>query len=97
MSVGKNEKAVAIVWESEDSIPFISAAGEGFDADAILKAAMDARVPILTNPGVLEELLQLQLSEEIPDHLYLVVAQILAFVRFMEGKLSDPQQHRMQH
>lgn len=85
----KENKAVAIQWENEESIPFVAAVGQGLDATAILTAAVEAKVPILNNPLLMSELIQLQQSQEIPPHLYVAVAQILAFVRFMEGKL-DP-------
>ena len=82
------ESAIAIQWESEDSIPFVAAVGQGLDASAIINAAVEAKVPILNNPLLMQDLIQLQQSDEIPPHLYVAVAQILAFVRFMEDKFE---------
>ena len=81
-------EAIAIQWADEDDIPFVSAIGEGIDAHAIVEAAIEAKVPILDNPLLMEEMMTLQKDQSIPEHLFLAVAQILAFVKFMEGKFN---------
>jgi len=83
-------EAIAIQWENEDEIPFVSAIGEGLDAEAIIKTAIDAQVPIFDNPLLMEDMICLQKNQAIPEHLFLAVAQILAFVKFMEQKLKKP-------
>jgi len=79
----KPSQVAAIEWDGEDSIPFISALGQGLDATHILNIAVHAKVPIFENPMLMEELANLHNNQNIPEHLYLAVAQILAFVRFI--------------
>ena len=81
-------EAIAIQWENQEDIPFVAAIGEGLDAEAIIKTAIDAQVPIMDNPLLMQEMINLQKNQAIPEHLFLAVAQILAFVKFMEQKLN---------
>ncbi len=80
-------EAIAIQWENEEDIPFISAIGEGINAEAIIKKAIESQIPIFDNPLLMEEMSELQHNDSIPEHLFLAVAQILAFVKFMEKKM----------
>lgn len=86
---GRSE-AIAIRWEHDDEIPYVTAIGQGLDATEIITKAINARVPILDNPLLMEQLTQLQKDDRIPEHLYLAVAQVLAFVKYMEGQLHRP-------
>jgi len=81
--------AVAIQWEDKDEVPFISAIGQGLDAHTILSVAIAAKVPILENPLLMQELCELRNNDNVPSELYMVVAQILAFVKFMEERVGS--------
>ena len=84
--------AIAIQWKSDEDIPLVSAIGQGLDAQAIVEAAIKAQVPIFDNPLLMQELSALQKNDLIPPHLYVAVAQILAFVKFMDGELKRESQ-----
>jgi len=81
--------AVALTWEGDDRIPFVSAIGTGIDAHMIIATARAANVPLIDNPLLLADLAELQHSENIPAHLYLAVAQIFACVRALEARHRD--------
>ena len=82
----ESQMAAAIQWEDEDSIPFISALGEGLNADEILHTAIHHKVPILENPLLMMELAKLEKNNTIPSYLYISVAQVLAFVYYVAEK-----------
>ena len=86
--MGQRTDAIAIEWKDENEIPFVSAIGQGLDAEAIIETAIQSRVPIFDNPLLMQELMLLQKNDLIPPHLYIAVAQILAFVKYMDGEFS---------
>ena len=81
-----HQLAAAIEWEDKTTIPFISALGQGLVADEILDTALHHKVPILENPLLMMELMKLEKNQNIPEHLYLSVAQVLAFVYHLSGQ-----------
>lgn len=84
-------QAVAIEWAGDDEVPFVSAAGQGIDASSIIEVAINAHVPIFENPLLMEDLAILQQNDSIPRHLFVAVAQILAFIKYMQGELRSPE------
>ncbi|MBK82877.1 MAG: EscU/YscU/HrcU family type III secretion system export apparatus switch protein [Pseudomonadota bacterium] len=86
--MGQRTDAIAIEWKDENEIPFVSAIGQGLDAEAIIETAIQSRVPIFDNPLLMQELMLLQKNDLIPPHLYIAVAQILAFVKYMDGEFA---------
>ncbi len=81
------DKAVALSYkpgEGED-VPRLVAKGRGEVARKIIELAKDHGVPIQEDPALVELLLRLDLSEEIPPELYEVVAKVLAFVYSLRG------------
>ncbi len=71
-------KAVALEYDGIRA-PRVTASGEAQVADEILMIAHDNEVPIVRNDALTEQLSQLQLQDEIPDMLYLAIAEVLAF------------------
>ena len=83
----KNEikKVVALTYKKEErSAPTVIAQGNGKFAEQLLIKAIQSNVPIYKNPELLYELSCLNILEEIPDYLYGVVAEVLAFIYKME-------------
>ena len=75
------KKAVALKFDpGKDTAPSVAAKGRGFIAERMLEIAAEFDIPIKEDPDLIEILYKLELDEEIPAELYVVVAEILAFV-----------------
>ncbi|MBE7560016.1 EscU/YscU/HrcU family type III secretion system export apparatus switch protein [bacterium] len=73
--------AVALRYDQEkDRAPRVVASGRGEVARRILELARLHNVPIREDADLLELLLALNLGAEIPEKLYVAVAEVLAFV-----------------
>jgi flagellar biosynthesis protein len=85
---GQN-KAVALAYRPEsDNAPKIIASGRGDIAQRIIDIAKEHRIHIHDDPDLVEALSQLDLNEEIPTDLYIVVSELLAFVYALNRKES---------
>lgn len=77
----EKEKAVALKYErGKDPAPKVTAKGRGAVAERILAIARENNIPIKQDKTLLEALYKLDINEEIPEDLYRVIAEILAFV-----------------
>ena len=77
----KIKKAVAVRYKpGEDDAPRVTAKGRSKVAERILELAREHGIPIKEDPDLVEVLSRLDLDQEIPPDLYVVVAEILAFV-----------------
>lgn len=78
-------EAIALSYDGV-SAPRVSASGEDELAQAIIQLALQHKVPVYENASLTRWLAQLDVGEEIPQQLYQVIAEILAFVYALEGK-----------
>jgi len=77
----QRQKAVALQYErGKDRAPKVTAKGQGKLAQKILALAHEHHIPIHKDKALLEALYRLDLNEEIPEELYQVVAEVLAFI-----------------
>ncbi|MBI5374804.1 MAG: EscU/YscU/HrcU family type III secretion system export apparatus switch protein [Candidatus Schekmanbacteria bacterium] len=84
------KKAVALNYNPEkSSVPKVSAKGIGVLADRLIKIAIEHKVPIKEDPVLVEILTKLDIGENIPDELFKIVAEILAFIYLENGKFED--------
>lgn len=75
------KRAVALRYEKDrDAAPRVVAKGAGDVAEAILRAAEQGRVTIHESEPLVTALYQLETDRVIPEELYMVVAEVLAFV-----------------
>ena len=74
----KPRRATALHYEGERA-PKVVASGKDLIADRILEIARKAGVPIKKDAALVEALSQLELNQEIPEDLYLAVAETLAW------------------
>jgi len=82
---GKVRKATALAYEpGADKAPKIIATGRGEIADGIIQTAREADVPVYEDAHLADVLGTLKLGTEIPQELYEVVAEVLAFVSRMD-------------
>lgn len=85
----KNSLAVALQYDGETA-PRVTAKGGGELAERIIELAREHNIPMQENPVMVQALAQIDLGEEIPETLYLAVAEIIAFAYYLSGKV--PQQ-----
>jgi len=71
-------RAAALRYES-GSTPRVTAAGRGLIAEKILEEAKKAGVPIREDKALAEALAGLELGREVPEDLWVAVAQALAW------------------
>lgn len=86
----KREKAVALRYDREkDEAPVVTAKGAGTVAERIIEMAREHRVPIQEDPSLVEILSKMELNEQIPEELYGVVAEVLAFVYRVDERVKE--------
>ncbi|WP_018880654.1 EscU/YscU/HrcU family type III secretion system export apparatus switch protein [Thioalkalivibrio sp. ALE30] len=85
---GAPERAVALEWDRRRA-PKITASGSGATAEAILRIAEEHGIPLHQDPALSEALAQIPVGSEIPEELYVAVAEILAFVFLLAGITPD--------
>ncbi len=72
------EVAVSLLYDG-DRAPTVTAKGEGQVAQDILEIARRHEVPIYQNAPLTSLLSKVDLNMEVPESLYIVVAEIIAF------------------
>jgi len=87
----KPKKAVALKYKAgDDHAPRITAKGTGRLAEKIIEMARKHGIPVKDDPDLVEVLSRLDLHDQIPPELYVVVAELLAFVyRLNQEKGSE--------
>lgn len=80
--------AVALKYDGKNA-PKVTAKGEGFTAQQILAIAEKHGVPLQNEPELARILAQVPLGDEIPQELYIAVAEVIAFAYFISGKTPD--------
>lgn len=80
--------AVALQYDGENA-PRVTAKGAGDIAEQILAIARQHDVPLNENPELVKVLSKIELGEEIPEMLYLAVAEVIAFAYMIKGKVPD--------
>ncbi|MCP4118215.1 MAG: flagellar biosynthesis protein FlhB [Desulfobacteraceae bacterium] len=81
MNRDKRKKAAALKYDPEiENAPRITAKGRGAVAEKIIEIAEQHNVPVHEDPDLVEVLSGLDLDEEIPQDVYVAVAELLAFV-----------------
>ncbi len=80
--------AVALHWDGE-SAPRVTAKGRGELAERILALARKHNVPIDQEPALIEVLAEVELGTQIPDKLFVAIAQVIAFAYMVRGQLPE--------
>ncbi len=78
-SQAKRQVAVALRYDAPDA-PKVVASGRGLVGERIIAAAQTHGVPLTRNAPLAEALSSLELETEIPQQLYVAVAEVLAFL-----------------
>lgn len=85
--------AVALRYDAaEMEAPQVVAKGQGLVARRIREVAISADVPVVENPPLARSLYEaVEIGESIPPELYQAVAEVLAFVYRLKGRVLTPQ------
>jgi len=81
--------AVALTWDGDGNIaPVISAQGLDSVAEQIVAVAKEHNIPLHEDAQLAQLLMTLELGEEIPEELYIVIAKVIAFAYYVSGRTS---------
>ena len=84
----KSPKAVALKYDHQkNKAPKVIAKGRGDIAEKIIEVAKAHNVPLYEDKNLIQILEALDLETEIPPELYRAVAEVLAFIYRLNGKL----------
>jgi flagellar biosynthesis protein len=81
----RDRSAVALAYDGANA-PTVTAEGSGELAEQIIALAREHGIPLFENPQLLALLQEVGLGEEIPETLYLCIAQLIAFAYRIQGK-----------
>jgi len=85
-------KAVALRYQApRDRAPKVTAKGSGLVAQKIIELGRQYGIPIQEDPALIQVLAQLDFYQEIPPKIYVVAAEILAFVYKLNQQVPDAQ------
>ena len=83
-----NKKAATLQYDGKNA-PTVTAAGHGDIAEEIIALARENGIPLFENAELLNLLMEVGLGEEIPETLYLCIAQVIAFAYKIQGKFPE--------
>ncbi len=81
-------QAAALRYDGK-SAPQITAKGEDLVAEEIIAIAKEAGIYIHQDANLSNFLQKLEIGEEIPKELYLLIAELIAFVYMLDGKFPE--------
>jgi len=80
----RQRAAAALAYRTGDAAPRVVAKGRGLLADTIIEKARASGVYVHESRELLALLMQIDLDSRIPPQLYIVVAELLAWLYHME-------------
>lgn len=84
------KKAAALKYEADKySAPKIVGIGEGLVAEKMLQTAKESQVPIVEDLELAKSLSKLDIGDEIPEELYYVIAEVLAFITRLDKNAKE--------
>lgn len=84
------KKAVGLRYRhGEDEQPTVVSRGQGIVAEDILRIARENQIPIKEDSGLVDVLMRLDYMQDIPEELFLMVAEVLVFAYEVMGKDLD--------
>ena len=86
----KVKSAISLQYQKEiNSAPKITAKGEGWVAEKIIEIAQERNIPIRKDKDLLNLLSEIDVGREVPESLYKVVAELLAWVYQLNKNYPD--------
>jgi flagellar biosynthesis protein len=84
MTQREDRAAIALYYDGHDA-PHITAKGQGALAEQIIALAREHGVPIHEDEALTRLLARVPLGDEVPEALYVAVAEVLAFIFYLAG------------
>jgi flagellar biosynthesis protein len=78
--------AIALHYDGENA-PLVKAKGEGELARQIIQLAEEHGIPLHDDPDLAAILTQIPLGDEIPNSLYVAIAEVIAFAYIVSNKM----------
>ncbi len=78
-------RAVALLYD-RNTTPCVTAKGDDELAERIIAVAKDHNIPIREEPEMVQLLSEVALGDEIPEVLYVAVAEVLSFAYLLKNK-----------
>lgn len=85
----QDKVAVALKYNPTDNAPRVIAKGKNYIADKIVKRGKEENIYIHKEDELARSLYNLEIGTEIPEEYYTVVAEILAFVFYLDKKQGE--------
>jgi flagellar biosynthesis protein len=79
-------RAAAVRYRGGDVSPELVASGRDRVADAILRTAADAGIPVREDTALVQALETLELGQHVPSELYAAVAEALVWAYRLTGR-----------
>ena len=74
-----------------DRVPKVTAKGQGWVAEKILAIAEEQNIPIKKDKDLMELLEKIDVGQEIPESLYKIIAELLAWVYHLNKEYPGKQ------
>jgi flagellar biosynthesis protein len=87
-----SKTAVALKFDGV-SAPTVTAKGTGLTGETIIKLAKEHGIPLYENGDLAKTLALIPLGDEIPIEVYTVVAEILAYIYYIDGMQAERENH----
>ena len=89
-----NNKPISVALEYDgENAPSVTANGIGDLADQIKAIAAQHGIPLHEDKQLVNVLAQIELGDEIPENLYVAVAEVIAFAYIITGKFPASFKH----
>lgn len=86
MITNRKQAAALRYDQASRTPPKVSALGKGLVAENIIEKAKEHQIPIVEDPSLVELLSTLEINEAIPEELYQAVAEVFAFIYYLDEK-----------
>ncbi|MBB1268055.1 EscU/YscU/HrcU family type III secretion system export apparatus switch protein [Shewanella sp. SR44-3] len=86
--MNNRKQAVALSFDGK-SAPKVTASGTDLLAEEIIALAKSSGVYIHKDPNLSNFLQMLELGEEVPKELYLLIAELISFIYMLDGKFPE--------
>jgi flagellar biosynthesis protein len=87
----RRQHAVALAYGSGDAAPKVVAKGQGLVAEQIIERARNAGVFVHESKELVSLLMEVDLDRQIPPALYRAIAELLAWLYYIESAQSPGQ------
>lgn len=90
-TVAAGQEAVALAYDpASGDLPRVTAKASGDLARELIRLALEHQIPIKYDPDLIQVLSTLDIGQAIPEEIYLIVAEVLAFIYWVNQEYFPP-------